>query len=140
MKSESLSAPRQTTASQLTGFTEFCEARTGQRGFSDPAALHAFSVGEYRRFWWLFLEWSQPSEGDPEPVCTEDRSEAALLPEPEAELRGEPAGPVARGGRAARTSPATARRAESLTRRELREGASARRRTSGGSASSPETG
>lgn len=56
--------------SQLTAFTRFCEIETGQR-FDDDAALHSFSVAEFRRFWALFLRWSGlVVEGAPEPVCT----------------------------------------------------------------------
>ena len=70
-------SPATAAASQLTAFTEFCEARTAQR-FADHAAFHAFSVAEYRLFWSLFLEWSEPlREGSPEPVCTDERAEFA---------------------------------------------------------------
>jgi acetoacetyl-CoA synthetase len=73
------SAP--TTKSQLADFAEFCEGRTG-RSFAGPREFHAFSVSEYREFWGLFLEWSDPfREGDPEPVCDDDRCEdAAFFP------------------------------------------------------------
>lgn len=64
---------------QLADFTGFCEERTG-RAFEGPQDFHAFSVAEHRRFWDLFLEWSDPlREGDPEPVCTDDRCEAATF-------------------------------------------------------------
>ncbi len=64
-------------ASQLTAFTEFCEAQTGQR-FPDHGAFHAFSVAEYPLFWSLFLEWSAPMrEGSPAPACTDERPEFA---------------------------------------------------------------
>jgi len=73
------SAP--TTKSQLADFTEFCEGRTG-RSFAEARELHAFSVSEYRKFWDLFLEWADPlREGNPEPVCSDDRCEdAAFFP------------------------------------------------------------
>ena len=63
--------------SQRTAFVRFCEERTGRR-FADHAAFHAFSVAEYRRFWLLFLEWSDLIyEGTVEPVCTDDSCERA---------------------------------------------------------------
>ena len=60
----------------------FCAERTGRR-FTDHAAFHAFSVAEYRRFWLLFLEWSELIyEGVAEPVCTDDSCEhATFFPE-----------------------------------------------------------
>jgi acetoacetyl-CoA synthetase len=66
---------------QLTDFGNFCAARTGQ-SFPDHAALHRFSVEEFRRFWRLFLEWSGLiCDGDPEPVCVGDACEhAAFFP------------------------------------------------------------
>src|SRR5262245_17334630 len=65
--------------SQLAEFAALCEERTGL-DFATPRDLHAFSVAEYRRFWDLFLEWSDPlREGEPEPVCTDDRCEAATF-------------------------------------------------------------
>ena len=77
MKSEPLSPPRQTT--QLADFVRLCSARTG-RDLADPQELQRFSVEEFRRFWGLFLEWADPlTEGNPEPVCTDDRCEAALF-------------------------------------------------------------
>src|SRR5580765_1668123 len=67
------------TRSQLAEFTELCEERTGL-AFDSPQQLHAFSVSEYRRFWSLFLEWADPiREGEPEPVCTDDRCEEAVF-------------------------------------------------------------
>ena len=70
------------TPSQRTAFRRFCAERTGRR-FGDDAAFHAFSVAEYRRFWLLFLEWSDLIyEGVPEPVCTHDSCEhATFFPE-----------------------------------------------------------
>jgi acetoacetyl-CoA synthetase len=72
--------------SQLTAFTRFCEAEVG-RSFDDYAALHAFSVAEFRRFWTLFLRWSGlVVEGDPEPACSkpsegsEDCERAVFFP------------------------------------------------------------
>jgi acetoacetyl-CoA synthetase len=71
------SAP--TTKSQLADFTEFCERQT-QQSFAGPREFHAFSVSEYRSFWSLFLEWSDPlREGEPEPACTDDSCEAATF-------------------------------------------------------------
>jgi len=58
-------------------FVRFCEARSNER-FADPQAFYAFSVERYRDFWRLFLEWADPvREGDPEPVCSDDRVEFA---------------------------------------------------------------
>ncbi|MEA2200599.1 MAG: acetoacetyl-CoA synthetase, partial [Solirubrobacteraceae bacterium] len=63
--------------SQLSSFMRFCEASTGSR-FRDQTAFHEFSVAEYRRFWQLFLQWSDIlHEGSPEPVCTDDLCERA---------------------------------------------------------------
>jgi acetoacetyl-CoA synthetase len=68
-----------TIRSQFADFSEFCKAKTG-RSFDGPQDFHAFSVSDYRRFWSLFLEWSDPlREGEPEPVCTDDRPEAAAF-------------------------------------------------------------
>lgn len=65
--------------SQLAELTELCEATT-DRSFDTPRDFDAFAVDEYRRFWRLFLEWSDPPrEGDPEPVCTDDRCEEAVF-------------------------------------------------------------
>jgi acetoacetyl-CoA synthetase len=48
--------------------------------FARPQDFHSFSVSEYRRFWSLFLEWSDPlRDGDPEPACTDDRCETATF-------------------------------------------------------------
>jgi acetoacetyl-CoA synthetase len=63
----------------MTAFARFCEEETGQR-FADHGAFHRFSVGDFRRFWALFLRWSQPlHEGPTEPVCTDDRCEQATF-------------------------------------------------------------
>src|SRR6266536_263192 len=71
--------PSAVGGSQLTAFTRFCEETVGQ-SFQDHAALQEFSVGEYRRLWRLFLEWSGLLwEGSPEPVCTDDRCEHATF-------------------------------------------------------------
>lgn len=65
--------------SQMTAFHRFCEGETG-RHFPDHASLHQFSVDELRRFWALFLEWSELlHEGSPDPVCTDDACEAAAF-------------------------------------------------------------
>jgi acetoacetyl-CoA synthetase len=71
--------PTAVAASQMTAFARFCEEETGQR-FADHGAFHRFSVGDFRRFWALFLRWSQPlHEGPTEPVCTDDRCEQATF-------------------------------------------------------------
>ncbi|HWC49678.1 MAG TPA: acetoacetate--CoA ligase [Solirubrobacterales bacterium] len=58
-------------------FVRFCEQRFNER-FADPQAFHAFSVKHYRDFWRYFLQWADPvREGDPEPVCSDDRIEFA---------------------------------------------------------------
>ena len=62
---------------QLGAFASFCESVIGRR-FEGAQDFHAFSVERYREFWRLFLEWAQPLHaGEPEPVCTGDRCEAA---------------------------------------------------------------
>jgi len=72
-------SPGVTTRSQLAEFTALCEERSGC-GFDGPSDFHSFSVEEYRRFWSLFLEWADPlREGEPEPVCTDDRCEDAVF-------------------------------------------------------------
>jgi acetoacetyl-CoA synthetase len=79
MDTELLSETGPATGSQLADFVGYCEAEAG-RQFDGPLDFYAFSVGEYRRFWSLFLEWSDPfREGDSEPVCTDDRCEAATF-------------------------------------------------------------
>jgi acetoacetyl-CoA synthetase len=65
--------------SQLSDFVSFCEKRTGTE-FEDPQEFHAFSVRNFREFWALFLEWSDPiRSGEAEPVCTDDRCETATF-------------------------------------------------------------
>jgi acetoacetyl-CoA synthetase len=63
--------------SQLTAFMQWCEVRTGQH-LPDHAAMDRFSVEDFRRFWRLFLEWSDlPWHGGVEPVCVGDACETA---------------------------------------------------------------
>lgn len=63
--------------SQLTAFMQWCEVRTG-RQLADHAAMDRFAVEDFRRFWWLFLEWSGlPRHGALEPVCVGDACETA---------------------------------------------------------------
>jgi acetoacetyl-CoA synthetase len=65
------------THSQLTAFMQWCEVRTGQH-LPDHAAMDRFSVEDFRRFWRLFLEWSDlPRHGPVEPVCAGDACETA---------------------------------------------------------------
>jgi len=65
--------------SQLAAFTRFCESSTG-RELAAPAAMQAFSVADFRRFWSLFLDWSALlCHGAPQPVCTDDRCEDAIF-------------------------------------------------------------
>jgi acetoacetyl-CoA synthetase len=60
-------------------FVQFCEARLGEE-FADPQAFQAFSAERYPDFWRLFLEWADPPrEGEPEPVCDDDRVEFACF-------------------------------------------------------------
>jgi acetoacetyl-CoA synthetase len=62
---------------EFGSFVQFCEARLGEE-FADPQAFQAFSVQRFRDFWRLFLEWADPvREGEPEPVCSDDRAEYA---------------------------------------------------------------
>ncbi len=71
--------PANSEKTQLNGFVRHCEERTG-RSFGDPGAFHDFSVADFRGFWRLFLEWSDPlRSGEVEPVCTDDRCEAAAF-------------------------------------------------------------
>jgi acetoacetyl-CoA synthetase len=73
------SGPSTDRRSQVADFVRHVEERTG-RSFGGPQDFHAFSVSDYRRFWSLFLEWANPlREGEPEPVCTDDRPEAATF-------------------------------------------------------------
>lgn len=65
--------------SQLAAFTAYLESAVGRR-FVDHAALHAWSVAEFRAFWAAFLQWSRGPlalAGDPEPVCIGDEVEHA---------------------------------------------------------------
>ncbi|HEV2858925.1 MAG TPA: acetoacetate--CoA ligase [Solirubrobacterales bacterium] len=109
---------------ELESFVRFCEARLGAR-FADPQAFHAFSVERFRDFWRLFLEWTDPPrDGDPEPVCSDDRCEfASFFPnlrlnyaenllEPQVAEQDEQVALVGRHGDGSR---------QELTRRELRE-------------------
>ncbi|WP_369721932.1 AMP-binding protein [Bradyrhizobium sp. LLZ17] len=53
--------------------------RTGQI-LPDHAAMDRFSVDDFRRFWRLFVEWSDlPRDGAIEPVCVGDACESALF-------------------------------------------------------------
>ncbi|MES2932357.1 MAG: AMP-binding protein, partial [Pseudomonadota bacterium] len=65
-------------ASQMSAFTKVLEASTGQV-FINYAALHDFSVREYREFWQCFMQWSCGSEwfGNIEPACIGDDCEHA---------------------------------------------------------------
>jgi acetoacetyl-CoA synthetase len=109
---------------QIGNFARHCEARLGEH-FEDPQAFHAFSVDHFRDFWRLFLEWADLTvEGEPEPVCTDDRCEfAAFFPNlrlnyaenlltPRSPERDEQVALVGRHGDGSR---------QELTRRELRE-------------------
>lgn len=59
----------------MTAFMRFCD-----RAADDARAFHCFSVAEMRRFWSLFLRWSELAiEGSPEPVCVGDRCENAVF-------------------------------------------------------------
>lgn len=65
------------TESGYADFVSFCAGRIGE-AFETPQAFHVFSVGRYRDFWRLFLDWADPlRSGDPEPVCSDDRCEFA---------------------------------------------------------------
>jgi acetoacetyl-CoA synthetase len=78
MSSISVSSAK-SAETDLESFVQFCEARLGIR-FSDPQAFQAFSVERFRDFWRLFLEWADPQvDGEPEPVCTDDRCELAAF-------------------------------------------------------------
>ncbi len=116
--------PANSEKSQLSLFVEHCEQDAGRR-FADHAAFHAFSVEDFRDFWRLFLEWSDPARsGELEPVCTEDCCETATffpnlrlsyaenLLAASAEVDDERVAIVARHGDGSR---------QELSRRELRE-------------------
>lgn len=73
--------------SQMTAFIRYCTAATGTRfessaGQIDARAFHTFSVREFRRFWRLFLDWSELAvSGEREPVCIgEDCERAQFFP------------------------------------------------------------
>ncbi|SAK44630.1 acetoacetyl-CoA synthetase [Caballeronia pedi] len=70
--------PERGTPSQMTVFTAALQARTG-RSFDDYAALHDFSVREYRTFWKYFMQWPPGLtwSGEAEPVCVGDICEHA---------------------------------------------------------------
>ncbi|MGN6814875.1 MAG: acetoacetate--CoA ligase [Solirubrobacterales bacterium] len=110
--------------SQLSDFVAAVE-REIERNFETPQAFHAFSVERFCDFWSLFLEWADPlRSGDSEPVCTDDRCEAATffpnlrlnyaenLLEPRASEQDERVAVVARHGDGSR---------QEISRRELRE-------------------
>jgi acetoacetyl-CoA synthetase len=62
---------------QLAAFVRHCESRL-QEEFDSPQSFHDYSVERFRDFWRLFLEWAGPAvEGEPDPVCTDDRCELA---------------------------------------------------------------
>jgi acetoacetyl-CoA synthetase len=62
----------------MTAFTAALQAHTG-RVFTSYAALHNFSVREYRTFWRCFMQWSHGLDwaGSTEPVCIGDDCEHA---------------------------------------------------------------
>ena len=63
--------------SQLSDFARFAAGRTGL-GLETYAELHAFSVGRFREFWALLLEWSGLLwEGAPDQACRGDAVETA---------------------------------------------------------------
>ncbi len=71
--------PTTPTTSQLKEFVQFCARRTGC-SIPDHAAFDRFAVNKFRRFWSLFLEWSQLSvDGSADVVCTEDDCERAVF-------------------------------------------------------------
>ncbi|MDE1182311.1 acetoacetate--CoA ligase [Paraburkholderia sp.] len=72
--------PADIEASRLTAFTAALEKETG-KSFADYAALHDFSVREFRTFWQFLLRSSEGLEwsGDAEPVCVGDASERATF-------------------------------------------------------------
>ena len=116
--------PQIAEKSQLSDFVAGCETETG-KCFPDPQEFHAFSVARFREFWSLFLTWADPlREGEPEPVCTDERCEHATffpdlrlsyaenLLEPRSPEQDERVAVVARHGDGSR---------EEISRRELRE-------------------
>ena len=68
----------QSLASQMTEFTHFLEAATGQ-AFPNYKALHDYSVREYPTFWECFVRWSKGLtwSGNIAPVCLGDDCEHA---------------------------------------------------------------
>ena len=68
----------QSLASQMTDFTHFLEASTGQ-AFPNYQALHDYSVREYATFWECFVRWSKGLvwSGNIAPVCLGDDCEHA---------------------------------------------------------------
>ncbi len=65
--------------SQMTQFQRFCESQTGL-SWPDYPAFHRFSIDDFRRFWTLFVAWSDVQmEGDTQPVCESDDCETALF-------------------------------------------------------------
>lgn len=70
--------PERIATSQMTAFTVALEVHTG-RVFADYAALHDFSVREYRTFWRCFVQWANGFDctGEAEPVCVGDDCEHA---------------------------------------------------------------
>ncbi|SIT52022.1 Acetoacetyl-CoA synthetase [Paraburkholderia piptadeniae] len=111
-------------ASGVTAFIEALRGHTGE-ALQDYAALHAFSVREFRTFWRLFVEWARGLDyaGELEPVCVGDVCEHAEF-FPRVELNY--ADNLLNFNVAPATAPAlTARHADGsqtrLTRKELRE-------------------
>jgi len=63
--------------SQLTEFLRYCETMLS-RAFADYRAFDRFSVQDFRRFWRLFLCWSEiTQEGEIDPVCVGESGEDA---------------------------------------------------------------
>ncbi|MFC0575579.1 acetoacetate--CoA ligase [Paraburkholderia solisilvae] len=71
-------SPERIAGSQISAFAAALQARTGV-DCSDYAALHAFSVRDYRTFWRFFIEWAEGFDytGDADPVCVGDTCEQA---------------------------------------------------------------
>ncbi len=71
--------PEDVAASQLTNFIAFCEDRLGCV-FDNVGTFNDFSTTKYEAFWKYFLLWSNIAfEGSPDPICTDDRCEAATF-------------------------------------------------------------
>lgn len=116
--------PAKSAKSQWSDFVAQCSSETG-RGFESPQDFHAFSVENFRDFWRLFLEWSDPlRSGEANPVCTDDRCETATffpnlsLSYPENLLAARTSADDQRVALVARHGDGTRRE---LSRRELRE-------------------